>query len=169
MALKKTNVIILVGMMGSGKSTVGQLLSKKLGFEFIDTDQMIVDNEQLSINEIFDNNGEAYFRDLEKNILDEVDFSNVVIATGGGLPVFKNNMDILIDRGTTIYLKISAAEVYFRVKEFNNRPLFENSIPKVQQILNDRKGFYSKAKISIDCTGKRPSEIVDEIRTSLKI
>mgnify|MGYP001441532638 CR=1 FL=1 len=107
MASKKTNVIILVGMMGSGKSTVGQLLSKKLGFEFIDTDQMIVDNEQLSINEIFDNNGEAYFRDLEKNILDEVDFSNVVIATGGGLPVFKNNMDILIDRGTTIYLKIS--------------------------------------------------------------
>ena len=156
-------------MMGSGKTTVGQLLSKKLGLEFIDTDQIIVNNEKLSINEIFDNNGEAYFRDLEKNILDKIDFSNVVIATCGGLPVFQNNMDILLERGTAIYLKISAAEVYFRVKEFNNRPLFENSIPNIQQMLNKRKEFYSKAKISIDCTGKKPSEIVDEIRSSLKV
>ena len=78
-------------------------------------------------------------------------------------------MDILLERGTAIYLKISAAEVYFRVKEFNNRPLFENSIPNIQQMLNKRKEFYSKAKISIDCTGKKPSEIVDEIRSSLKV
>ena len=93
----------------------------------------------------------------------------MVIATGGGLPVFHNNMDILKEKGSTIYLKISAAEIYFRIKEFNNRPLFENSIPKVQQMLSERKGFYSKAKLNIDCTGKKPNEIVDEIRKILNV
>ena len=99
MSSNKTSVIILVGMMGSGKSTLGLRLARYLGFKFIDTDEMIVNTENSSIINIFKNKGERFFRDLETNLLDKIEKNNVVIATGGGLPIYNNNMKKLMKMG----------------------------------------------------------------------
>ena len=169
MSPKNKSVIILVGMMGSGKSTVGKLLAKLLDYQFIDTDNLIIEKENESINDIFNKKGESYFRNLESEILDDLNLANCVIATGGGLPVYNQNMNNLIKIGTTIYLKITAAEIFFRIRQFDNRPLFENSIPKVQQMLNSRKSYYEMSKYSFDCSGKKPNEVVDEIKSKLNL
>lgn len=164
---KKSSVIVLVGMMGSGKSTVGALLAKSIGYDFIDTDELIVETEKSSISDIFDNKGEVYFRNLETNALNNINLSNVVIATGGGFPIFNDNMSKLVKIGTTVYLKISAAEIYFRLKDLKGRPLFENDIKKTQETLSKRKKIYEKSKFHIDCTAKRPIELVEEIKFKL--
>jgi shikimate kinase len=167
MPYKKSSVIILVGMMGSGKSTVGALLAKSLAYNFVDTDELIIQSEKSSISNIFKNKGEHYFRNLESATLNSINMSNVVIATGGGLPIFNDNMDKLVRLGNTIYLKISAAEIFFRLKNLNGRPLFENDIKKTQETLSERKMIYEKSKFQIDCTAKKPNELVEEIKFKL--
>jgi shikimate kinase len=163
MSSKKSSVIILVGMMGSGKSTVGLRLAQYLGFKFIDTDEMIVDAENSSIINIFKNKGEGYFRDLEKNILNQIETKNIVIATGGGLPIHSNNMRKLMKLGSTVYLAISPAEIYFRLKDSNDRPLLPNNISSIKELLNLREKIYSMASYQLDCTGKKTEELVEEI------
>ncbi len=163
MSSKNCSVIILVGMMGSGKSTIGSMLAQHLGFKFKDTDRMIAEAENSSITNIFKNNGEDYFRNLENNILNHIEKENVVIATGGGLPIHNNNMQKLTKLGSTIYLSITPSEIYFRLKDFNNRPLLPNSISSIKELLNSRKKTYSMARYIIDCTDKKKEEIVEEI------
>ena len=108
--------IFLVGYMGSGKTTIGRELSKKLGFEFIDTDIYIENRFHKTINEIFATMGEEKFREIETNILKEVsDFENVIIAVGGGTPCFNNNMEIMKEKGTVIFLNPDLDELTYRL------------------------------------------------------
>ncbi|MEC7832829.1 MAG: shikimate kinase, partial [Pseudomonadota bacterium] len=102
-----SNIIFIVGLMGSGKTSVGKILAKKVGRNFYDTDQEIIKNEKLDISQIFNKYGEDYFRELEHTILKKI-ISNqgAIVSTGGGIVLKKENVDIMKDNGIIIFLNI---------------------------------------------------------------
>ena len=111
--------VILVGFMGCGKSTVGKKLSQKLEFEFVDSDSKIEENEGVTISEIFATKGEEYFRNLETMFLEEMlreKKENVVLSTGGGMPVRPENSALMKNIGSVVYLRAKPETVYERVK-----------------------------------------------------
>ena len=169
MSSKKSSVIFLVGMMGSGKSTVGLRLAQFLGFKFLDTDKMIVEGENLSIVNIFKNKGESYFRDLETNLLDKIEKNNVVVATGGGLPIYNNNMKKLKKMGSTVYLSITPSEIYLRLKNSNDRPLLQKKIGSIEELLKSRESTYALASCQVNCNGKKVEQLVKEIVNKLNL
>lgn len=149
--------VILIGYMGSGKTTLGKKLASRLGLQFIDTDKLIEKEENITINEIFANHGETYFRELEKKLVLQLKKKdNLLISTGGGLPCFNNLMGELNEMGLTIYLKRPAKELTDRV--FNSkkkRPLTagkseEELIAFIENALSEREVFYSNAHIIAD-------------------
>ena len=110
------SVIILIGYMGSGKSTLGRKIARKLNYEFLDTDSAIEEKEGLTIAAIFEQFGEVHFRKLETNILLSLKGKEkIVIATGGGMPCFNGNMNLLNELGRTFYLKRSVNELVHRL------------------------------------------------------
>jgi shikimate kinase len=147
-------LIFLIGFMGSGKSYVARNLSIILNCDFVDMDKIIEEEEGLSINELFEQKGENYFRIKEKDYLEKLDINqNLIVSTGGGTPCFFNNMDLMNEKGLTIYLNRSKEIVLFRlVKGQNKRPLL-NGLSKDElekfydERLSSRETFYKKAKI----------------------
>ncbi len=144
--------VILVGFMGSGKSTIGKVLAERLEVDFIDSDEEISKNEGLSVSEIFDRKGEAYFRQKEREFV--LKLSNVkpaVIAVGGGLPCFEDNLELLKKAGTVFYLNVSVMTLVKRLQnEKSQRPLLANLEDKelsnfVFDKLIERTAFYRKA------------------------
>ena len=145
-------IFFLIGYMGSGKTTVGKRLAKKLNLQFIDTDLFIENRYHKSIAAIFEEKGEAGFREIERKALHEItDFENVVISTGGGLPCFFDNMEVMNQTGTTIYLKVSVKELMNRLKNGKQqRPLLKDkSSEEIKNYitinLEKREEFYNKA------------------------
>lgn len=139
-------------MPGAGKSTIGKELSRILQYDFIDTDCEIEKREKGSIKYIFEEKGESYFRKLEKDILEDIiNLDKKVVATGGGLPIFFNNMDILNKEGSTIFLDVPLEELLKRNEKDNNRPLLdkENKYDKLKEIYNSRIHIYNKCKIKV--------------------
>ena len=113
--------IALVGMMGCGKTTIGKLIAKDLNFSFIDTDKLIVEKENRSINKIFEENGEEYFREIETSILIKtLNNDNQIISTGGGIIKKDENIKLLKEKSIVIYLKADDKTLYERVKNNNN-------------------------------------------------
>lgn len=147
--------IYLTGMPGSGKTTLGKALSKKLNLAFLDLDQTIEQKEEISINDIFKNHGEEYFRKLESRHLKDVsnDFDRFILATGGGTPCYFDNMEFINQNGLSIYLKISASELLRRLqKETAHRPLLKdksegNLRRELKNRLKFREPFYCKSQI----------------------
>ncbi|MFI3267419.1 MAG: shikimate kinase [Rikenellaceae bacterium] len=164
-------LIFLVGYMGSGKSTLGKSLARKLMMEFCDMDALIEKQEMCSTSEIFADKGEEYFRSLEtqclKNMSNE---QNLVVATGGGAPCFNENMDIMNQKGDTVYLDIKPGILTSRLKMGKaKRPLIasktdEELLEFVEQALEYRNNFYRKAKYII----KGDNIKVDDIIKALK-
>lgn len=153
-----------------GKSTTGKRLAKKLGYDFADTDKMIENKYRLSVEKIFEKYGEQTFRLLEKEILEEVkSLDNIVIATGGGLPCFGNNMRTLKQMGRTIYLKMSAKSIIARHKHSKRpRPLLkgkddEQLLDFVSKSLEEREFFYQQADIIIRGESVDIAEIIAKI------
>lgn len=167
--LKKTrDNIILTGFMGSGKTTVGKLLSERYGYTFIDTDQYIEEKCGCTIAELFSKKGEAYFRQLETDILKELNASltHAVLSTGGGLPLREENAAELATLGTVIYLQITPEEVISRLSGDNTRPLLSGDDPeqKVRDLLTYRTPLYERvADLTIPATGQSPEYIAEEI------
>jgi shikimate kinase len=161
--------IILIGMMGSGKTSVGKLLSEFLGYGFMDTDLAIEKAENNSISSIFEIKGENYFRELETNIISQIPLHDTIVATGGGLPVFNENMDALLGMGVLVYLKASPEQIFKRLENSNDRPLFQNDIVEVNQLLIKRSNFYEKAHYVIDVSDKNVQEICNEIKQKLNL
>ena len=159
--------IVLTGLMGCGKSTVGKLLSKKMsGYIFVDLDEVIVDLENMTIPEIFDKKGEAYFRELESQLIEEFsEEEGIILALGGGAFESEQNRDNLLETGCVIYLKASPETLYERVKSDKNRPLLfcDNPKEKLKELLKIREPNYLKANYIIETDNKNPDEIVDEI------
>lgn len=148
--------IFLVGFMGSGKTTIGRKLSQRLGFTFIDQDDLIEETAGMTIPEIFSKEGEDGFRNREHQAIKELlSRDNVVVATGGGAPCFFNNMQLYNQNGITIYLKMPPAALASRLKDSaTERPLIKNKseselISYIQNTLEERKPYYEQATYTI--------------------
>lgn len=170
-------IISLLGYMGSGKSHVSKILSEKLGFGFIDLDNAIAEKHQLSVAEIFRKKGEIYFRKEEKAVLEEIlqNENSVILSLGGGTPVYYNNMDVINEKSTSVFLRTSVPVLAKRLlPEKEKRPLIsriaDEDLPEfIAKHLFERNTFYNKAQIIIDTDtdSKTPSEIADEIISGL--
>jgi shikimate kinase len=150
--------VFLVGMPGSGKSTLGKQLSRLLDHTFIDLDHEIEGLIRMPISELFRQQGETYFRELERDTLDRIihQHTGFVLATGGGTPCFYDNMQSMNDAGTTVFLDIPTAHIIGRMskKGMADRPLFrgldqENLVRDFDQKFSYRIPFYKQAKIEI--------------------
>lgn len=158
--------ITLIGMMGSGKTTLGLLLSKELNLQFADIDSIIENSEKKSISEIFQHNGENHFRKLEQATIEEVfQNENLILSLGGGAFENKDIQNILLNNSNVIYLKTSASKIFDRLKNDTSRPLLQddNSIEKIQEIINTREHNYKLAHKTILTDNKKPQEIIQEI------
>jgi len=145
------NIVFLVGMMASGKTTVGKLLANRLSMEFVDMDELIVNEEQMSINEIFESKGEKYFRKIESEVLRSLSSrNNIIISTGGGTPIYHGGLDYMLQQGTVVWLKVAVNEIYQRLKKNKDRPLAK-SISKHQltSLIRARNPIYSRANIRV--------------------
>ena len=145
--------IYLVGYMGSGKSTMGKELSKKLGYRHIDLDENIEKETRKTIDRVFEEKGEEKFRQIEMRLLHETKrMYNIVVATGGGAASFEENMDWMNKNGITVYLKVSTGTLFHRLSRIRaERPLLKNLddiklMEQVQTHLAQREPQYLKAK-----------------------
>jgi shikimate kinase len=159
------NNIVLVGFMGTGKSTVGRFLAEKLGWEFIDTDHYIEKQEGTSIPELFANRGEMYFREVEKGaIRDILSKSNQVISTGGGAVLLKENRAYMKQNGFVVALTASVETIIQRVGGDRNRPLLQGKPQEVvPHLLEKRKHAYDFADVKVSTDKLRVEHIAHRI------
>jgi shikimate kinase len=163
--------IFLVGMPSSGKSTLGKKLARALNYRFIDLDKMIIKEEKKSINQLFGENGEGYFREVESRLLKEIKPEHwLVIATGGGAPCFFDNMDFIKGNGLSIFLNIPASELAERISRHNkdDRPLLSGIEGLEQELESKHKirfPYYSRADyiITEDTTVRQLVDLVKPI------
>ena len=169
--MKIKNNIFLVGLMGSGKTTIGKLIAKKLRYKFIDTDLLMEEKTGVKVPLIFEYEGEEGFRKREAKILSEVlRLDNIVLATGGGIVLSDNNRQQLKERGNVIYLNAEINELAKRLSNDKTRPLLQNTDikEKLKELMGHRSFLYESIADSIIQTkNKRAPEIANEIITNL--
>ena len=168
-----SNRLFLVGYMGSGKSTVGQQLAEKLEYLHIDTDESIIKLSGLSIPEFFEIKGESAFREEETKVTQLISrLNNVVISTGGGLPIYNNNMRQITEAGLTIYLEASINTLMSRIThDGHTRPIHKDLsrdqlLQSINEKLQSRNNFYHDAHLTINANGS-VGEIIDSILAKL--
>lgn len=160
--------IILTGFMGCGKTSVGIKLSYALRRTMIDTDKWIEKKQNMTVSEIFENYGEAAFRQMETDCIKELITSrnHQIISTGGGLPVKEENRSLLKELGRVYYLKVTPETVYERLKGDTTRPLLQGENPKgrIEELLSKRASCYEDgADVIIDVSEKSFEMIIEEI------
>ena len=170
--------IIILGYMGSGKSIIGRELSLKVNKKFIDLDSYIEEKEKDLISNIFEKNGDLYFRKQESKYLKEIlsNNTNLVLSVGGGTPCYFDNLDLMISNNNiSFYLKNSNIQLTSRLfNEKSKRPLISNISSEdkllefVSKHLFEREFFYNSATHKIDCNDKSVSYLVDDIISRLK-
>jgi shikimate kinase len=171
--LKMEQNIILIGFMGSGKTSVGSQLAQKLNYSFDDTDQRIEREAKRDISRIFAEDGEEYFRRLETQLIQNLysSMSKTILSTGGGLPIREENTELLRRLGQVIYLKTSKETILKRLDGDASRPLLagEDRQVKVEKLLNQRAPIYEMtANHIIETDDKTVDEIIDEIYETIK-
>jgi shikimate kinase len=164
MIRQRRKVIYLLGFMGSGKSTVGSLLAKALGWPLIDLDTVIEAGQGLSIREIFENSGEAFFRQVEHAALTAAAQAEpAVIALGGGTFAQPPNVDLIrAAGGATIWLDCPPEILRARCEGMEHRPLFRDE-QSFQQLYAERVVYYRLADFRISTEGRKPQEVVEQI------
>ena len=160
--------IVLVGPMGSGKTTIGRRLANELNQDFFDTDHEIIDKTGVTIDHIFDIEGEEGFRKRESKILEKLcQMSNIILATGGGIVILTKNRKILKNAGLVVYLYSSVEQLLRRTAKSKTRPLLENSTDRkktITELVEARDKYYREvASLVIDTTGKKLHEVIKVI------
>lgn len=139
------NNIVLCGFMGSGKTVVGKELAKILGVKFVDTDELIEEEQGVAIKAIFAAHGEDYFRDLEYEMCKKVaEMNGVVVSTGGGAMIFKRNVDAIKEGSKVVFLDASFDVICDRIGDSTTRPLFQDK-EKAKKLYDERKDKYLSA------------------------
>ena len=147
--------IILIGMMSSGKSTLGKKLSRSLGYRFVDLDKLIEKDQESEITDIFSQKGETYFREVESRILKQIPSDNgIVLAAGGGTPCFYDNMEFIKNLGISIFLDVPATDLAKRIENHgkDDRPVLSGATSleaSLKQKIDERLPFYSQADLII--------------------
>ncbi len=159
--------IVLIGFMGTGKSAIANCLSKMLPMETVEMDEVIAERARMSISDIFAVYGEEYFRNLETNLLVELqEKSNVIISCGGGTPLRDNNVAEMKKNGRVVLLTAKPETIYERIKNSHDRPLLENNknISFISKLLEERKAKYeAAADVVIETDDKNKLQISEEI------
>ena len=159
--------IILIGPMGSGKSSIGKILAKKINFKFIDTDKLIEIQEGIKIKEIFNLKGESYFRDLEVEVLEEtLTARSAVIATGGGIVQREKSRLLLENEKNVFFLNSSVKRQFERTKDSDKRPLLNkgDSFKTLKELYKKRLPHYENvSRYEIEMDDKTNDEIVEQI------
>ena len=170
------HLIYIIGFMGSGKTTAGKKLASLLGWSFIDLDKKIEENEGKTIPEIFSENGEEYFRITESRLLKKLDVGkDTVISTGGGTPCYCNNMDIMLESGLTIYLKLTPLQLRSRLSESKgDRPLIkdmdhEKLLSFINEKLSVRENYYNRSAITVDGFDLDINSLLSRVKSMLNI
>jgi len=170
--------IFLIGLPGSGKTTVGKDLARKLSVPFLDLDAEIETREKQQIQQLFKTQGESYFRKIESMVLKEwcTSTRDFVMATGGGTPCFFDNMDQINKSGESIFLDVPTKEIANRIKKsnLNKRPLFENLHEeelkdKIEFLRSQRMGFYRKAHHRIVSDQVNVNDITSQLNAKKEI
>ena len=165
--------IFLVGLMGSGKTTIGKLLARRRGLEFIDSDHEIVARCGVSIPTIFEIEGEEGFRKREASVIDELSLRRgIVLATGGGAVLRPENRGHLKSRGAVVYLKCQPRELYLRTRHDKNRPLLQIDDPlrKLQELFAARHALYmASADIVLESGRQSAHCLVRRLENSLDL
>ncbi|MEA1964974.1 MAG: shikimate kinase [Candidatus Aerophobetes bacterium] len=163
--------IVLTGFMGTGKSVAGKILAQELKMNYVDIDEVIEKREKKKIFEIFEVEGEGYFRQKESQIISEVSrWDNYVISTGGGAVLRKENLSALKSKGIIICLWARSEIILKRASKENTRPLLkgENRKEKIEELLEIRKPYYEKADLKIETSNLSPEEVAEKILRALK-
>ncbi len=159
--------IVLIGPMGSGKSSIGKILAKKIDFKFIDTDKLIEIKEGIKIKEIFNSKGESYFRDLEVKVLEETLTAQIaVIATGGGIVEREKNRLLLENEKNVFFLNSSVKRQFERTKDSDKRPLLNkgDNFKTLRELYKKRLPHYENvSRYEIEMDNKTNEEIVEQI------
>lgn len=165
-------LIFLIGFMGTGKTTIATSMGEYLSCEVKDTDQLIGDKEKCSITEIFEKNGEEYFRDLETSCLSELDAAvRCIVSCGGGIVLRENNVNIMREKGITVLLTAKPETILDRIRNDNTRPLLQGNMEEayISELLEKRSEYYKNAAdICISTDGKAVDEIIGEIINEIK-
>lgn len=165
-------VINLWGFMGSGKSTLGRYMANHYGWQQLDSDQEIERREERTISTIFREEGEAYFRNLETSLLrqlvekkekGELD-SNLILTTGGGMPIRAENRRLLSQLGLNVFLDVPFEEIVTRLQRDESRPLWDTSqLAEMEKRYKDRLPIYKQADICLSAAGKSVAQLAEEV------
>lgn len=175
--IEGTRNIYLIGMMGVGKTTIGALLAQRLQWLFVDLDEVIERITEKSISEIFSEEGEEYFRDLESQAILQLDQEEpIVVSCGGGTPCFNDNLEVMNQRGLTIYLSAGINHLVNGLKHGHSaRPLLEQLVGDeetledyLMELLESRSPFYEQADLTIDTESLNEEEVVSQIMVGLE-
>ena len=163
--MKSKKNLVLLGMMGSGKSTIGSVISKKLNIKFYDTDKFIEKETDMKINEIFKEKGEAFFRSLEEKIILKIlHSSNSVISLGGGSFINQKIREEVITNNLSIWLSWKNSTLINRIKNSKKRPLATNlKTNEMIKLIEERSKIYEKAHFKINCDKISKIEITNKI------
>lgn len=162
--------IVLIGMPGVGKSTVGVVLAKNLGFGFLDSDLLIQAKHQKLLHEIIEEQGIEGFWQIENEVNASIEADNTVIATGGSVIYGKDAMEHLKQIGTIVYLKLSCEELAIRLGDLNERGVTLKQGQDLNGLYKERVPYYEKyADLTIDCEGKMIRDIVQKIKQQIRI
>ena len=162
--------IVLVGLMGAGKSTIGRRLAQKLGLEFVDADAAIEQAAGKSVQEIFADHGESYFRDGERKVIARLlDSGPQVLATGGGAFMNPETRRLIAERGIAVWLKADLSLLMKRVRRRNDRPLLATGDPEdtMRRLMEERYPVYGEAEITVESRDVPHASIVTDVIRAL--
>lgn len=163
------NNLILIGMPAVGKSTLGVLLAKRIGFAFIDTDLLIQTGEDRSLKHIIHNLGTEGFCDLEATYVQQISTRRTVVATGGSVIYRGHAMNHLKDLGTIVFLDIQLTSLVQRLKQLDQRGVVRDPGQTIEQLYTERQPLYRKyADITVDCSQKTPDDIINQLSAELE-